>query len=102
MFVNLYKKSACAIFESLVWRVYFFFTHARKFGLFSSFLLFWELYTNMIRIRMNTTDKDVFNEVFLEKAYDLGFLNPHPSTIIDGGANVGYKSIFFAIAYAQV
>ena len=89
------------MFKSLVLRVYFFLIHTRKFGLFSSFLLFWKLYTNMIGIRMNTTDKHVFSEVFLEKAYDLGFLNLHPHTIIDGGANIGYASIFFTITYPQ-
>jgi FkbM family methyltransferase len=55
----------------------------------------------MIIIRINTTDKDVFREVFLEKAYDLGFLNLPSGTIIDGGANVGYTSIFFTITYPQ-
>lgn len=97
------KKPAVldVIFRSLALRVYFFRIHTRKFGLFSSFFLFWKLYTNMIRIRINTTDADVFGEVFLQKAYDLGFLNLHPGTIIDGGANVGYASILFAITYPQ-
>ena len=89
------------MFKLLVWRVYFFLNHTRKFGLFSSFLLFWKLYTNMINIRLTTSDVGVFREVFSEKAYDLGFLNLHPSTIIDGGANVGYASVFFAITYPQ-
>lgn len=89
------------MFKSLQLRAYFFLHHTRKFGLVSSFSLFWKLYTNMIRIRINTTDTDVFNEVFLEKAYDLGFLNLYPRTIIDGGANVGYTSIFFTITYPQ-
>jgi hypothetical protein len=89
------------MFKSLLWRLHFFFIYARKFGLVSSFALSWKLYANIIRIRMSTTDTNVFNEVFLEKAYDLGFLNLHPSTIIDGGANVGYTSIFFSITYPQ-
>jgi FkbM family methyltransferase len=89
------------MFKFRAWRIYFFLRHTREYGLLSSFLLFWKLYTSMIKIRKNTSDWDAFREVFLKKAYDLGFLNLHPSTIIDGGANVGYASIFFAITYPQ-
>ena len=89
------------MFKPLAWRVSFFLIHTRGYGLFSTFSLFWKLYTNTIRIRTNTADTYVFREVFLQKAYDLGFLNLHPGTIIDGGANVGYASIFFAITYPQ-
>ena len=89
------------MFKLLALRVNFFLNYTRKFGLFSSFLLFWKLYTNMLRIRINTTDWEFFAEVFIGKDYDLGFLNLHPGTIIDGGANVGYASVFFAITYPQ-
>ncbi len=77
----------------------FFLMHRRLFGLLSSISLFWKLCTHILRIRINTTDKEVFAQVFIRKNYRLGFLNLHPSTIIDGGANVGYASIFFAITY---
>jgi FkbM family methyltransferase len=84
---------------SIVFLIYVFPSHIRKSGLFSTVLLFWKLCTNIINIRPNTTDVDLFSDVFLEKDFSLGFLDLHPQTIIDAGANVGYTSIFFTIAY---
>ena len=98
---NIWYTMLKRIRKSLSLRFSFFLTYSRKFGLVPSILLFWKLYINMLRIRINTTDREVFAQVFIRKDYDLGFLNLHPGTIIDGGANVGYASIFFAITYPQ-
>jgi FkbM family methyltransferase len=48
-----------------------------------------------ILLRGKTSDRITFQKVFLEReyAFDLGFV---PRTILDGGANVGYSSLFFA------
>lgn len=54
-----------------------------------------------VNVRLRTSDVSVFQGIFLEGAYDLSFLNLNPKTIIDGGANVGFSSIFFAHAYPQ-
>jgi FkbM family methyltransferase len=46
-------------------------------------------------LRGGTSDRHTFQKVFLEHEYDidLGF---QPRLIIDGGANVGYASVYFA------
>ena len=83
------------------------------------FKLFWKLYTHPlskrekiktvsllfygqpISVRLGTSDLSVFQGVFLDGAYDLAFLNLNPKIIIDGGANVGFTSIFLVHAYPQ-
>ncbi|GAB4047152.1 FkbM family methyltransferase [Spirosoma litoris] len=47
-----------------------------------------------IILRPNTSDREVFSQVFVYKEFDidLGF---EPKTIIDGGANIGLASIYF-------
>jgi len=49
-------------------------------------------------IRKNTTDIDVFYQIFIRKEYDIP-LEINPLLIIDAGANVGYASLFFAHKY---
>jgi FkbM family methyltransferase len=103
----------------LVWRVRVLFRYIRKFGFFTGFRVFWKIYTHPlsthessktlqlsfyghpVNVRLRTSDVSVFQGIFLEGAYDLSFLNLNPKTIIDGGANVGFSSIFFAHAYPQ-
>lgn len=51
-----------------------------------------------VKIRPRTSDKYCFEQIFLEDCYDLG-LPQDPRFIVDGGANVGYASIFFANRY---
>ncbi len=51
-----------------------------------------------IFLRPETSDKDVFNDVFVDKQYGfpLGF---NPKVIIDAGSNIGLSVIFFANQY---
>jgi FkbM family methyltransferase len=53
-----------------------------------------------VRIRPGTSDKFCFEQIFLERCYDLIFPKD-ARLIIDAGANVGYASIFFANNYPQ-
>jgi len=46
-------------------------------------------------IRKNTSDWKAFKQVFILKEYDFP-VSFEPKFIIDGGANVGYASLFFA------
>ena len=52
------------------------------------------------RIRIRSTDSLVYNEILLggQYAFDLPF---SPKTIIDGGANIGISSIYFANRYPE-
>lgn len=44
-----------------------------------------------ITLRPNTTDLEVFFQVFLDGEYDFDFHSP--KTIIDGGANIGLFAV---------
>ncbi len=46
-------------------------------------------------IRKNTSDLEVFKQIFTYKDYEFDY-KINPKIIIDGGANVGYSAIFFA------
>jgi FkbM family methyltransferase len=51
-------------------------------------------------IRENTTDMAVFEQIFVKK--DYGFpIDFKPKFIIDGGANVGYASLFFTDRFPE-
>jgi len=50
--------------------------------------------------RNNPFDFATFEEVILKEDYNLT-INFNPSTIIDGGANIGLTSVFFANKYPQ-
>lgn len=53
-----------------------------------------------VKIRAGTSDKYCFEQIFLEGDYKLE-LRCDPALIVDGGANVGYASIFFANHYPR-
>ena len=50
--------------------------------------------------RNNPFDFATFEEVILKEDYNLN-INFNPSTIIDGGANIGLTSVFFANRYPK-
>ncbi|WP_408008756.1 hypothetical protein ACJROX_29700 [Pseudalkalibacillus sp. A8] len=50
----------------------------------------------ILYFRGDSTDYDTFKYVFYEKEYRLSTLTFKPEWIIDGGANVGYTSVYFA------
>jgi FkbM family methyltransferase len=53
-----------------------------------------------VKIRPGTSDKYCFEQIFLEGDYELE-IPCDPSLIVDGGANVGYASIFFTNHYPR-
>lgn len=50
-------------------------------------------------LREDVSDVSVFDKVFIQKEYDVPIINPAPKLIIDGGANIGCSTIFFANRY---
>ena len=48
-------------------------------------------------LRPGTTDQDVYDEIFIEKEYDISLGDP--KFIIDAGAHIGLASVFFACRY---
>src|ERR1700674_2609294 len=51
-----------------------------------------------IILRANTSDIQTFEQIFISQTYELG-IDIEPQLIVDGGANVGYASIYFANRY---
>jgi FkbM family methyltransferase len=49
-----------------------------------------------ILLRRHTTDIAAFEQVFIDREYDLPIAQKDPKWIVDAGANVGCASIFFA------
>lgn len=52
-------------------------------------------------VRMDTSDPYVFQQIFQQYDYHLPKLPFTPSLIIDGGANVGYSSVWFANLFPE-
>ncbi len=54
-------------------------------------------------LRTDTSDEPTFRQVFMNIRYEID-LPSEPKTIIDGGSNVGYASVFYSKKYpnAQV
>jgi FkbM family methyltransferase len=53
-----------------------------------------------VRVRLGTSDLDVFEEIFLDKVLETG-LELGDQLIIDGGAYTGYSSVYFAERYPR-
>jgi len=58
-------------------------------------------YLAPVYIRTGTSDRHVFTQIFVEKEYEFASSNVNPKIIVDGGANVGFSSVYFAHAYPQ-
>jgi hypothetical protein len=58
------------------------------------YLVYPEYYFRFYPTRKGTTDFSVYYQVFIKKEYDIDY-EKVPKLIIDGGANVGYASVFF-------
>ena len=54
-----------------------------------------------ILLRRHTSDVAAFEQVFIDREYDLPIGDLRPKFIIDGGANVGCASVFFAEKFPQ-
>ncbi len=52
-----------------------------------------------VRLRANTSDGDVFLQVFVVREYDSPHLPKSVSTIVDLGANIGLAAVYFALRY---
>ena len=85
--------------------------YARKLGFFRGFyaLLASDLgmglvkvkvpgITSSVKIRPRTSDRYAFEQIFLDDDYALP-MGLQPRFVIDGGANVGYASIYFSNRY---
>lgn len=52
-----------------------------------------------VLLRARTSDKPTFEQVFVSREYELPPLRTKPRLIIDGGANAGFTTRFFACEY---
>jgi hypothetical protein len=51
-------------------------------------------------LRPNTSDMDVFQQIFVNEEYEFS-LDTDPAVIIDAGANIGLASIYYSIKYPK-
>lgn len=54
-----------------------------------------------VYIRTKTIDPITFETIFIQEQYDLKLPELRPKLIIDGGANVGYATLYFALRYPE-
>lgn len=84
------------------------FKYSKKYGVLKACSLYYRTRKNAglttinlpgirtpVFLRANTSDRRTFDKIFIEDEYALK-LNFTPQFIIDGGANVGHASIYFA------
>lgn len=57
-------------------------------------------YLSPLFLRVGTSDEPTFRQVFMNVRYEID-LPFSPKTIIDGGSNIGYASVFYANKYPQ-
>ncbi|MEI6180915.1 MAG: FkbM family methyltransferase [Chloroflexales bacterium] len=56
-------------------------------------------YRAPIYLRTEIADISVFDKIFIQREYELPFPLKNPQLIIDGGANIGCSTVFFAQKY---
>lgn len=90
--------------------------YTRKFGRTKGLALYHKFYTDTLAdkivafnvegydptlyLRQETSDIPTFQQIFLNTRYEMD-LPYTPKTIIDGGANVGFASVFFGNKYPE-
>ncbi len=90
--------------------------YIRKFGKEKGLALYHKFYSDTVQdktvsfkvegyqpslyLRQETSDIPTFQQIFLNTRYEMD-LPFTPKTIIDGGANVGFASVFFANKYPE-
>jgi FkbM family methyltransferase len=52
-----------------------------------------------VLVRTGTSDISTFDQIFVELQYQLNIQGFNPEYIIDGGANAGYSTLYFASRY---
>ena len=57
-------------------------------------------YPSPLFLRVGTSDEPTFRQVFMNIRYEID-LPFSPKTIIDGGSNIGYASVFYANKYPE-
>jgi FkbM family methyltransferase len=94
------------------WRIHNMRRYIRRFGITRGLITFIGISTKRkgllrvsipqsrtrVLLRANTSDKRVFKQVLVDNNYEIP-INIKPKVIVDGGANVGYASIYFANRY---
>jgi FkbM family methyltransferase len=51
-----------------------------------------------VLVRSGSSDRRCYEQIFIERDYELAYRGT-PSLIVDGGANVGYSTVYFACRY---
>lgn len=59
-----------------------------------------EDYEHSLYLRPATSDVPTFQQIFLNTRYEMN-LDFQPKTIIDGGSNIGFASVFYAKTYPE-
>ncbi|KAA9349004.1 FkbM family methyltransferase [Larkinella humicola] len=55
-----------------------------------------------IFVRLGTSDRNVFNNIFVYGEYDAVELGFAPTNFLDGGGNIGLAAVYFANRYPQM
>lgn len=86
--------------------------YAKKFGLFKGLIAYYKIShgndgviklsipqcKKPILLRANTSDIPLFRQIFLAEGFDIREIE-NPRVIVDGGANIGCSSLYFANKY---
>lgn len=99
-------------------RLYLLYKYSRRLGIFKGVYYFFNIFLCLItrnhrtikidlpglrplNIRIGTSDVPTFHKIFIYEEYDLPVFIKDPHLIIDGGANVGYASLFFSKKFPE-